>query len=357
MEQSTRLAERLLLWHSTVDRELPWKKTADPYQIWLSEIIMQQTRVAQGLPYYLRFVEAYPTVADLAAASENDILKLWEGLGYYSRARNMHHAAKTIMADHGGKFPRSYEEVISLKGVGKYTAAAIVSFAYGDRYPVVDGNVLRAVTRLYGIHEAIDDSKTIKKIYAISSQLIATVDPAKYNQAIMDHGALVCKPKSPLCKNCVWSEDCVARSERTVSEIPFKAKKVKKRNRFFHYFYIKDSSGRIAIKRREEKDIWQGLYDLPQVELETDHQLTAREAVSTAEAIFGVKPTLVSAPTKTYRHMLTHQILYAVFYKMTIADDMKSSQCCSWVAADDLEQYGKPVLISDYLADQQSNLF
>ncbi|MDF1697850.1 MAG: A/G-specific adenine glycosylase, partial [Saprospiraceae bacterium] len=193
-KNKTTFAELLLNWHSHIDRNLPWKETRDPYKIWLSEIIMQQTRVAQGTPYYLKFIDAFPTIVDLANASENHVMKLWQGLGYYSRARNLHFTAKTVRDQYEGVFPEKYEDILSLKGIGKYTAAAISSFAYGGVYPVVDGNVIRLISRYFGITDAVDTNSTLKTINQHAQKLILGSNPADFNQAIMDFGALICSP-------------------------------------------------------------------------------------------------------------------------------------------------------------------
>jgi len=358
MTKTSLIGRKMLDWHSSIDRKMPWKETTDAYKIWLSEVILQQTRVAQGLPYYLRFVEQYPTVRDLAAASQEKVLKLWQGLGYYSRARNMHEAARTIVSEHGGVFPNTYDEVLKLKGVGKYTAAAIMSFAYGERYPVVDGNVLRVISRLYGIHDAIDDPKTIKLIYALSDELITHLDPAKYNQAVMDLGALVCKPKGPLCSECALSEVCVAFGKQLTNDIPYKAKRIKKRTRYLHYLHITDDNNAVVLRHRDSAGIWQGLYDFPSVETDADEPLTADMVRQrSAEILGGPEAAEVQLPTKIYKHILTHQRLMVRFYNVKVGAIGNVGKPLAIVQKEAFAKYGVPVLIANYLDDCKHSLF
>ena len=316
---------------------------------------MQQTRVAQGTPYYLKFVQAYPTVSDLADAPEDDIMKLWQGLGYYSRARNLHHAAKTVRDDFDGVFPRAYKDILSLKGIGKYTAAAIASFAYGDQYPVVDGNVLRVISRYYGITAGIDTSPVQKDINQKAEQLIQYSDPAAYNQAIMDFGALHCKPKNPLCASCNQADECQALANGTVSAIPFKSKKIKKRTRYFHYFIISDGN-QLIIRHRKEKDIWQSLYDYPSLENESESTLSSSEIEEHLGKIGMGTATNITYPSKMYKHILTHQTIYAQFYLIEV--DKLYEIGDPFLTIDRLQHqvYALPVLISNYIKDQSENL-
>jgi len=329
---------------------MPWKLTQDPYKIWLSEIILQQTRVAQGQPYYEKFVKQYPTIQELAAAPQDEVMKLWQGLGYYSRARNMHHTAKTVVDDFGGIFPNTYKDVLSLKGVGKYTAAAIMSFAYGESHPVVDGNVLRVISRLHGITDAIDDKKTIDKIYELSEKYIKNVDPAKYNQAIMDIGALVCKPKNPTCISCPFSEVCSAKKDELIDQVPYKAKKIKKTTRYFHYLHVTSHRDNMLLKLRSGKGIWQGLYDMPLIE-KTDSSTLEEEDVNNYLTDMGISKYKWNNGHKTYKHILSHQTLFVVFHKVKV-DDLKSigSEYIE-VEKQELGIYGMPILISNYLKE------
>ncbi len=353
MPTQAEFAIQLLQWHKDVDRRLPWKEDKNPYKTWLSEIIMQQTRVAQGTPYYLKFVEAYPTITDLADAPEADVMKLWQGLGYYSRARNLHHAAKTIRDEFNGQFPTEYDDILSLKGVGKYTAAAIVSFAYGQEYAVVDGNVIRVLSRYLGITDAVDHSATQKLINQKATQLIKGSDPAKYNQAIMDFGATYCTPKSPDCTQCVFSEMCRAHNNGLVAEIPYKAKKIKKRTRYFHYLIIHDNNGNIIIRHRQEKDIWQSLFDYPCIEMETEDQLNKDSLEKYLSLTFGHKIREVKYPTKKYKHILTHQTLFGQFYHVEVDEITDISTPFLRVEKSDVESYALPVLLTNYLKDEE----
>ncbi|MFT4536240.1 MAG: A/G-specific adenine glycosylase [Saprospiraceae bacterium] len=357
MPKQTEFATLLLQWHENVDRQLPWKQDRNPYKTWLSEIIMQQTRVAQGTPYYLKFVEAYPTITDLANAPEDDVMKLWQGLGYYSRARNLHHAAKTVRDDFNGEFPTEYNDILSLKGVGKYTAAAISSFAYGQEYAVVDGNVIRVLARCFGITDAVDHSETLKLLNKKADKLIKGADPAAYNQAIMDFGATYCTPKSPDCTLCIFSDECVAHIKGLVAEIPYKAKKIKKRTRYLHYLIVIDSSGDTIIRHRTEKDIWQSLYDYPCVEMESEKQLNKLSIEEYLFSIFKLTITNVKFPTKIYKHILTHQTLFGQFYHVQVDELLELSKPYLQIERTQIEVYALPVLLTNHLKDEELTLF
>ncbi len=309
LTMSTILADRLLQWHAEIERDMPWKETKDPYRIWISEVILQQTRVAQGRDYYLRFVERLPTVRDLAMAKEDEVLRLWKGLGYYSRARNLHKAAKQVMEIHAGVFPRKYEDVLSLPGIGPYTAAAIVSFAYDLPYPVVDGNVYRVLSRIYGIHTPIDSTAGKKEYLAKANENINTEKPAQYNQAIMDFGALICKPISPLCTNCIMADSCVAHAEDLITKLPVKEKKTKVRNRYFVYV-IMMAEEQIYLQRRDAKDIWQGLYEPYLIELP---KRTSKATILTEiQERLGLS-TEESIRYRSLTQQLSHQKIHATF--------------------------------------------
>lgn len=342
MKQASKISIDLLQWHESIDRNLPWKKDRDPYKIWLSEIIMQQTRIEQGTPYYLRFVDAYPTIDKLAHAPLDDVLKLWEGLGYYSRARNLHYAANQVMDEFGGVFPVDYPDVLSLKGVGKYTAAAIVSFAYDQSYPVVDGNVLRVISRLYGNTSPIDSKEGINAVYEWSQKIIDTSEPAQYNQAIMDLGSLVCSPRKPKCPICPFAEYCITHKDSLYDTIPHKVKKIKKRDRYFHYFHVEDGQSTL-LKKREENDIWKGLYEFPLVETK-GKTLTkkARAQFLKEELGFTNYDLLDKVSTK---HILSHQNIYATIYRVSV--DQLSSE--SYIKTKDWQSYALPVLLKKYL--------
>ena len=353
MPTQSEFATQLLHWHEEVDRRLPWKEDRDPYKTWLSEIIMQQTRVAQGTPYYLKFVEAYPTIMNLANAPEGDVMKLWQGLGYYSRARNLHHAAKTVRDKFDGRFPTEYKDILSLKGVGNYTAAAISSFAYGQEYAVVDGNVIRVLSRYLGITDAVDHSATQKLINEKAAQLIKGADPAAYNQAIMDFGATYCTPKTPGCTSCVFSEVCEAHNKGLVAGIPYKAKKIKKRTRHLHYLIVTDNSGNTIVRHRQKKDIWQSLYDYPCMEMESEKQLSAGSIEEELLSLFGTKVTSVKFPLKKYKHILTHQTLFGQFYHVRVSELSKITSPYIIAHNSDVGSYALPVLLTNHLTDEE----
>lgn len=343
--------KKLLAWFGKNHRPMPWKGEKNPYLVWLSEIILQQTRVAQGLPYFERFKAAYPTITDLANAPEDEVLKLWEGLGYYSRARNLHFTAKDIRDNYEGVFPTEYEDILKLKGVGTYTAAAIASFAYDQPYAVLDGNVFRVLSRYLGIKEPIDTT-TGKKIFTkLSQELLAKKRPADYNQAIMDFGATQCVPTNPNCKICPLVKSCVAHKEGWINELPIKSKKLKKRSRFFHYLII-NNGNKIWIRKRTEKDIWQGLYEFPL--LETDKLLERKtlkrnkeyQKIIPSEAVI----TRVSTP---FKQQLTHQRINALFIEITLETPL-SEMPEDWVniSREDLKIYAFPRIIDLYLQDK-----
>ena len=303
-----RLSQAIIKWYRKNARDLPWRRTQDPYRIWLSEIMLQQTTVRQGTDYYLRFLEKFPTIADLATAPQEAVLKQWEGLGYYSRARNLHATAQHIHTELDGKFPTEYAEIIKLKGVGEYTAAAIASFVYGLPYVVVDGNVLRVMSRLYGLTEPVDLPATKKTIKKLAQALLEEQDPAEFNQSIMEFGALNCTYKKPSCMYCPLQQDCIAFQKGIAAELPVKSKKIKKRKRYFVFHLIVDSQQQVLIQQRGPKDVWQGLYQLPLVE--RDEPLGQDVALSPLISRLQLKLRKVS---ECHKQLLTHQQLYRWF--------------------------------------------
>lgn len=297
-------------WYHRNKRELPWRNSTDAYRIWISEIMLQQTRVAQTVFYFNRFIEIFPTVFDLAKAKEDTVLKLWQGLGYYTRARNLHKAAKIIVIEYDGDFPSEYTEILRLPGIGKYTAAAIASIAYHQPFAVVDGNVYRILSRYFGIQTPIDSEKGKNEFQHLASALLKDANPGLHNQAIMDFGALQCTPKSPDCFNCVLNSSCFAAKNRMVSSLPVKRKKVKTTIRYF-YYYIISSGDFFLFQKRTAKDIWQNLYQFPLIETEkeiSDSEILATEIPWIAGFVYNVKK--ISA---TYKHQLTHQTIFARF--------------------------------------------
>lgn len=322
-------------WFAQNHRPLPWKGERDPYKIWLSEVILQQTRVEQGLPYYQKFVEKYPNVRALADAPEDDVLKLWEGLGYYSRARNLHAAAKHIAHELGEKFPDTYEGIRALKGVGDYTAAAIASFAFGLPHAVLDGNVYRVLARFFGIETPTDTTAAKKEFAALAQNLLDPIRPGDFNQAMMDFGATHCMPQQPKCPTCPFKNQCVALQKGKVAELPVKSKVLEKKDRFFVYL-VADFQGNTFVRKRIGKDIWQNLWEFPMVELPAfpadSHALEAQarlhffpkneppEAGSDIQN-FSLEAGRSFAISKPYRQILTHRVVTAVFCEMAFPDD------------------------------------
>ena len=338
-------SNQIISWYRENPRELPWRETSDPYKIWLSEIILQQTRVAQGLPYYYAFTQAFPTVKELALAPESEVLRLWQGLGYYSRARNLHSCAKYIWHGLNGEFPSTYESLIKLKGVGSYTAAAISSFAFGEVKAVVDGNVFRVLARYFGIETDIASAKAKKEFEELANQLIPEENPGEFNQAMMDFGARLCVPKNPGCVQCPLKSTCFAFNSNLVNTLPVKIKKTKVKDRTLEYLVIRCADA-LVLNKRSEGDIWTGLHDFP--------LLTEENAA--LSKIADSKPKLL--PRK-YRHILSHQRLHASFSELEIPTE-KYQELTKWcenegfllVAENDIEYLAKPKLIVNFLNDQ-----
>ncbi len=334
----------LLNWGKSVDRNLPWKETRDPYKIWLSEIILQQTRVAQGRPYYLKFIEQYPTVYDMAKASEEEILGLWKGLGYYSRARNMHFSAKMIVDDFGGTIPNDLKKVLSLKGVGNYTAAAILSFAYNAHHAVVDGNVIRVLSRYFGIVDAVDNTQTLKGIQNLANSLLPNGKSDVYNQAIMDFGATYCIPKNADCENCIFNTNCGAFKDDLVTQIPLKLKKMKKTERFFHFLVVIDDD-KILMEKRTGQDIWKGLFQLPMIEVHTKPS-TDKLVVSNTD-FENITQTIF---IEKKNQVLTHQKINGYFWRCTFDEFQINNPKYRWMSFDRLEKIGLPRIIDLFLS-------
>ena len=263
-------SKKLINWYSVNKRSLPWRNTKDPYKIWLSEIILQQTQAKQGLPYYNKFIDRYPNVVSLSDSKEQDVLKNWEGLGYYSRARNLHKTSKLVVEDYKSQFPKTYDELIKLPGIGDYSASAISSFSNDEVRPVLDGNVYRFISRLFGISTVINTSGSLKEFKILLNKLICVNNPSDFNQAIMEFGALVCKPKTPNCQNCIYNKLCFSFKNKVVFDFPVKKKSAKSKSRFLNYFIIIDKNKRIMVEERTNKDIWQNLYQFPLFESDTD---------------------------------------------------------------------------------------
>ena len=326
-------------WYGTFGRDLPWRKTRDPYLIMLSEFILQQTQICQGTDYYIRFAERFPTAESLAEASEEKVMRLWQGLGYYSRARHLHAAAKQIAE--AGHFPRDYAFVRALPGVGDYTAAAIMSFAFGEPYAVLDGNAQRVLARHFGITEPVDTTQGRKLFRALADEMLDTTHPALYNQAIMDFGALQCKPSGPLCDTCPLAESCLALREHQVDKLPVKSKRTAVRDRYLTYIYTRTRDGQTLIHRRGSGDIWQGLFEFPLIESDKPLQVAEVE-----QQMPDGKLELIA---RDVRHQLTHQRLHADFYCLTLPhanDEMVNGK---WIRESDLDRYALPRLLEKLL--------
>lgn len=340
-------AERLINWYTGNKRDLPWRRTNDPYAIWLSEIILQQTRVEQGLPYWERFMKNFPTVISLADADQDSILRLWQGLGYYSRARNLHAAAKYIRDELDGKFPNTYNEILKLKGVGPYTAAAIASFCFGESTPVVDGNVFRFAARFFGIKEDIASSKARKVFENILQKHIPAEDPGSFNQGLMEFGSRQCSP-APNCLFCTFQVDCYAFQQGLQKQLPIKKKKVKVRDRFFNYLVL-ERSGSYFMKIRQPNDIWEGLYDFFLIEGKLEVESVLNELKNGLQ----VSDFSVSDISNEYKHILSHQRIHATFYHIEIKGSSDPSRLQSAglhpFSEEEILNLPKPKLIVNYL--------
>ncbi|MGV3461421.1 MAG: A/G-specific adenine glycosylase [Flavobacterium sp.] len=331
-------------WYLQNKRDLPWRKTTDPYFIWLSEIILQQTRVAQGLPYFVAFTETFPTVQSLADAPEEKVLKLWQGLGYYSRARNLHTTAKIVNDEMGGIFPPDYNGLLKLKGVGNYTAAAIASIAYGEEVPVVDGNVYRVLARYFGITTDISSSGAKKEFTAKAASLMPKGQASLFNQAMMEFGALQCVPKSPPCMICPLVSDCVAYNTGRVNQLPVKLKKTKVTNRYFNYLVVKDADGKTLIQKRTGKGIWHNLYEFPL--LETDGLLASADVerlILAMDLRFKIDDLRLMNEVPVI-HKLSHRHLHIRFWEV-ITDEAVTDA----VAAETLKSYPFPIVIYNFI--------
>ncbi|MBL7852336.1 MAG: A/G-specific adenine glycosylase [Cyclobacteriaceae bacterium] len=311
--KATVFSAKVVEWYQEHHRLLPWRQTRDPYKIWLSEIILQQTRVAQGLPYYRAFVRQYPNVRSLAAASEQEVLRMWQGLGYYSRARNLHACARMIAKKYQGNFPQTFVELKQLRGVGDYTAAAIASFAFGERVAVLDGNVFRVLSRVFGVSDDIASPAGKRKFMALANDLLPVKDSSTYNQAIMEFGALFCTPRSPSCDQCPLSAGCVAFRRGMQADLPVKRKSVKTKRRYFHYVVARRGKS-VLMNRRTGQDIWKGLWDFPLVESET--RLSKGELERTIKKVVGEGTSATVSPE--YKHVLSHQVIAARFLEISI---------------------------------------
>jgi len=341
-------SRNLLNWYRENHRALPWRSTTDPYKIWLSEVILQQTRVDQGMAYWERFVERWPTVATLASAQENEVLKAWQGLGYYSRARNLLKAAQQVVNEFDGKFPDNHVDLLKLKGVGDYTAAAIASISFHRAEAVVDGNVYRVLARAFGIGAPIDSTAGRKQFKELATELLDAKHPGDHNQAVMELGATVCAPKDPDCKHCPVQAKCIAFTTGTISSFPLKQGKTKTRDRFFNYLHISEGNG-IHMRQRTGKDIWTGLYELPLIE--SAKPLTKRTLVTAIGKTFGPGWT-VTRKGEVPRHVLSHQVIHAVFWSVDPPKKFAPSKDWELVPLKKLKKLAVPRLIERWMEDE-----
>lgn len=338
-------SEILINWYREHKRELPWRESSDPYLIWISEIILQQTRVVQGYDYFIRFIKRFPDVTSPAEADEDEVMKFWQGLGYYSRARNLHAAARSM----NGVFPKTYPEVLALKGVGEYTAAAICSFAYNMPYAVVDGNVYRVLSRYLGIETPIDSTEGKKLFASLAGEFLDKSRPAVYNQAIMDFGAIQCTPQNPACLFCPLAGSCMALSKSMVAQLPVKQHKTKTTERFLNYIYVR-AGACTFINKRTGNDIWKNLFELPLIE--TASSVTEEELLALPEFIklFDKEEVpVVRSICRNVKHVLSHRVLYANFYEVVLPEKTKSFSSYLKIKTNELEQYAVPKLIHAFL--------
>jgi A/G-specific adenine glycosylase len=348
--------EKLLEWNREVNtRNMPWKGEKDPYRIWLSEIILQQTRVEQGWPYYERFIQRYPTVKKLAAAPEEEVFRLWQGLGYYARCKNMLAAAREITHTYHGRFPDQYEQIKALKGIGPYTAAAIASFAFNLPYAVLDGNVFRALSRYFGIETPIDSTAGKKQFDGLAGELLPDGMSAAYNQAIMDFGAVVCKPQQPLCEDCPLQKKCVAYHQQLVSLLPVKTKKLQIKKRYFNYLLVSYKEN-IFIRKRTENDIWQNLHEFILIETDAPADITHLQSSEAFRRIFGNTPFKIERISVPFKQQLTHQTIHSQFISLSV-QQQPSLPGYMPVPRNNLNNYAFPKTITTFLENNQLQLF
>ncbi|MFI1772912.1 A/G-specific adenine glycosylase [Thalassobellus citreus] len=338
-------SKTLINWYSVNKRILPWRQTNNPYYIWLSEIILQQTQVKQGLPYYEAFVTNYPTVFDLAAANESDVLKLWQGLGYYSRARNLHASAKYVANDLNGIFPDNYKDLLKLKGVGDYTASAIASICFNEATAVVDGNVYRVLARYFGIDTPINSSKGSKEFKQLAQELIDEKNPAEFNQAIMEFGATQCKPQSPDCSVCPFQNGCIAFNKNKISDLPVKIKSAKAKKKHFNFLVFISKDEKTILEKREGKGIWQNLYQFPLVETEKEVNATLLKPLIVQHDLqSNTSFELVLYNKDAIIHKLSHQHLYTKFWIINVEEIKQEG-----VLIDEIHNYPVPILIGNFI--------
>jgi A/G-specific adenine glycosylase len=338
----------LIKWYLQNKRDLPWRKTTNPYPIWLSEIMLQQTRVAQGTPYFLSFTTAFPTVFDLAKANEEQVLKLWQGLGYYSRARNLHKTAQTVAFEMNGIFPDNYTDLLKLKGIGEYTAAAIASFSYNECVPVVDGNVFRVLSRYFDLETDIAQASAKKEFAALAFELMPKDNPAQFNQAIMEFGALQCVPKSPNCTECVFNDSCAALQKKKVDQLPIKSKKTKVRNRYFNYIVAVDDLENTIIQKRTAKGIWHNLYEFPLIETDKVEDFeTVAQQINQNFFQENKMESLMEYNEESIIHKLSHQHLHIKFWKVNLKGTIENG-----IDLETAKTFPFPIVIHNFIEEK-----
>lgn len=345
----TNISQSLIVWYSRNKRDLPWRETTDPYNVWVSEVILQQTKVNQGINYYYRFIEKYPNLKSLASSNIDELLKIWQGLGYYSRAQNMYHTAQYLVNYNNGKFYSNYHDLIKLKGIGDYTASAIASISFNEATPVLDGNVFRVIARIFGITDSTIKKSGINKFKEILNSLITIKNPGDFNQAIMEFGALQCTPRNPDCNNCIFKSICFAHNKGMVSELPLKKQKAKQKVRYFNYLYIIYNNNTF-IEKRIEKDIWNSLYQFPLIETKKEYSIKELQKNKHWIQIFKNLSPYIENEVIKKKHILSHQVLVTSFYKIRIiqAPDFLTNNYRS-IALNKLETLSVPKLIEEYL--------
>jgi A/G-specific adenine glycosylase len=348
-DQTSLISTVLLNWYKNNKRDLPWRDISNPYLIWISEIILQQTRVNQGLNYYLRFIQRFPNIQKLAAANEDEVLKYWQGLGYYTRARNLHKAARQIMELYSGVFPKDYHKILKLSGIGKYTASAISSFAFNQPFAVVDGNVTRVLSRIFAIDTPIDSNTGKKEFTQLAQKLLSVSEAAMHNQAIMEFGALQCVPTSPNCIICPLNSHCRAYELNIIHQLPVKSQKTKVTNRFFNYLFIKYKN-KTFIQKREQKDIWQNLYEFPLIE--SNHLFSFSELTENDDfknLFKNINDLEISKISNPMKHILSHRVIFAQFTTIIVTSENENFKRYIQVSLDEIDKYAVSRLIELFL--------
>ena len=346
------LSATLARWYESHKRELPWRSDPSPYHVWLSEVILQQTRVNQGLDYFNRFIERWPALSDLAHASEEEVLKMWQGLGYYSRARNLLKCAQQVLEDHDGNFPADHEQLLKLKGIGRYTAAAIASIAFGLPYAVIDGNVYRVLARLFDIDTPINKDAGIKVFAQLADELLDKEQPGRHNQAMMEFGALHCTPRNPDCLHCPIQSHCLAFAHGTVGQRPQKEKTINVRTRYFNYLVFSDLNNNTYLHRREENDIWRNLYDFPNIESTAPLSIEALIENEQFQSLVEKNEFAIQRISAPFTHKLSHQTIIAKFFEIKINGFLSIIQTNNLLltAEKKLDDYPTPKLIENYIS-------